>query len=213
MTDTQIRQDVIDALDWDPSVDAINIGVGVDKGVVVLSGQVTSMAEKIAAQDIARRVKGVVALADEIQVCPTSAHADAEIAAEVAEAISLDVLVPPGAVQVMVTRGWVTLLGEVGWSYQRRAAEGDVHRLKGVTGVSNKIRLKPNASADDVAKSIEAAFRRNAEIEASRIHVGVRKGEVTLTGLARTLREREAAEQAAWSAPGVHAVVDHIQLG
>jgi len=212
MDDKFIRQSVVEALDWDPAVDAANIGVAVENGVAVMSGHVATYAEKVAAVAIARRIMGVTAIADELEVYRSKPHSDAEIAARAVRILDWDVAVPPD-VSVHVSKGWVTLSGEFEWDYQRRAAEADVRKLGGVVGVINAITLKPRVSPVDVARRIERALQRDASLEASRVQIDVEDGKVTLKGGVRSWRERQAAERAAWSAPGVTKVEDRLFIG
>lgn len=213
MDDKSLRQDVIDALDWDPSVDSANVGVAVEDGVAVLSGHVSTYAQKIAAQKIAQRVKGVTAIADELEVYRTDAHSDAEIAARAVQMLDWDVVIPDGAVNIKVSKGWVALSGQVEWDYQRRAAEADVRKLGGVTGVTNAITIKPRVSPSDISERIKQALKRDAELEAAQVHVSVTDGKVTLKGNVHTYWEREAVERAVWAAPGVLAVEDDLLIG
>jgi osmotically-inducible protein OsmY len=215
MDDKTLRQEIIDALDWDPSVDSANIGVAADDGVVTLTGHVINYAQKLEADRVVKRVKGVEAVADEIEVRYAGAigHTDEDIAHRAVQVLFWDVVVPDDAVKVKVSKGWITLDGEVEWDFQRRAAEADVRRLAGVLGVSDQVTLKSRVQLSDVSRRIEAALKRDAELEAGRIHVSALDGKVTLEGKVHNWHERDAAQRAAWSAPGVHAVVDHIQIG
>lgn len=215
MDDKKLRKDIIEALDWDPSVDSANIGVAVNDGVAVISGHVASYAEKLAAERISRRVKGVTAIADEIEVRygPSRTQTDEDIASHAVQVLRWDVSIPHDAIAVKISKGWVTLSGEVEWDHQRRAAESDVRKLRGVIGITNQIALKPKVSPADVAQRIVAALKRDAEVEAARIHVSVADGEVRLEGKVHSWSEREAAERAAWAAPGVRAVEDHVVIG
>lgn len=214
MDDWKLRKDVMDELDFEPSIDSAAIGVSAKAGVVTLSGHVPNYAQKIAAERAARRVKGVKAIALEIEVrYPDQAKtADDEIAKRALDILRWDALVPPGAVQVVVDKGWVTLSGAVDWQYQKRAAEEDVRRLSGVVGVANSIAIKPAVQVADVKQKIEDALKRHAEIESEGIKVTVQGGRVRLDGKVDNWEEREAAENAAWSAPGVTAVDDHLQV-
>lgn len=214
MDDWKLRKDVMDELDFEPSIDSAAIGVAAKNGVVTLSGHVPNYAQKIAAERAARRVKGVKAVALEIEVrYPDQAKtADDEIAKRALDILRWDALVPPGAIQVVVDKGWVTLTGAVDWQYQKRAAEEDIRRLSGVVGVANSIVIKPAVQVADVKKKIEEALKRHAEIESERIKVTVQGGKVRLDGKVDNWDEREAAENAAWSAPGVTAVEDHLQV-
>jgi osmotically-inducible protein OsmY len=214
MNDLALRQNIIDELGFEPSVDAANIGVAVEEGVVTLSGHVGSYAEKIAAEMAVKRVKGVRALAEtlEVRYAGRKHHADDEIAARALDIIEWDTLLPDGAIGVKVQKGWVTLSGEVPWHFQRVAAEKAVLKLGGVVGVTNVLSIKPVASIPDVKNRIEGALKRNAEVEADRIQIDVSGGNVTLKGGVTGWRERSAAERAAWSIPGVVSVINDLAV-
>ena len=213
MSELQLRQDVVDELEFEPSVDAAHIGVAVDKGVVTLTGHVASYAEKQAAIAAVRRVKGVRAIAEEIEVrYPLDKKtSDDEIAQRAIDILGWDMMVPSDSIQVMVHNGWVTLTGNVDWHYQKKQAEEDVRKLSGVRGVTNTIEIKPSVQAEDVKRKIEEALKRHAEIEASAIRVTVReRNKVLLEGKVGSWDERNAVENAAWSAPGVKSVEDRM---
>jgi len=213
MSDLQLRQDVVDELEFEPSVNAAHIGVAVDKGVVTLSGHVGSYAEKTAAVRAARRVRGVRAIADDIEVRYASDKktSDDEIAKRAIDILEWDTVVPSGSIDVTVREGWVTLSGNVDWYYQKKAAEEDIQKLSGVRGVINTIEIKPRLKADDVKKKIEDALKRHAEVEAKEIRVTVRDNDrVILEGKVDNWDERYAVENAAWSAPGVRSVEDRL---
>lgn len=214
MDDIALRQNVIDELEFEPSVDAANIGVAVESGVVTLSGHVATYAQKSVVEEAVRRVKGVKGIAEEIEVrCFGSYNtADDEIAKRALNILRWSTLVPIDAVQVKVQDGWVTLTGAVGWQYQKNAAADALKGMEGVLGISNDIEVKPHASASDIKKRIEDALKRNAEVKAEAIKVNVVDGEVTLDGRVSLWSERNAAERAAWSAPGVSRVVDRITV-
>lgn len=169
MSDKQLRQDVIDELDFEPSIDAADIGVTCENGVITLSGHVPSYTQKVAAERAAWRVKGVKAIAQEIQVRFAAAKKtnDDEIAQRALNILAWSSPSPHDAVHVKVQDGWVTLTGEVRWNYQREAAEASVRRLSGVLGVTNAIALTPAAIPADVEERIRNALRRQAEIEAA----------------------------------------------
>ncbi len=215
MSDMSLRQNVLDELEFDPAVDATKIGVAVDKGVVTLSGHVGSYAEKIAAERIVQRVKGVRGVAQEIEVRYPNEHrnADDEIAQRAAKILEWDSTVPPGKIKVKVEKGWITLSGEAEWQFQRRAAEAAVRKLSGVSGVMNMVTVRPRVDAINVKHRIEDALKRSAEVEADAIRVAVAGGRVTLEGKVRAWRARNVAEQAAWAAPGVVAVEDRLTIG
>jgi osmotically-inducible protein OsmY len=213
MSDAALRQDVLDELEFQPSIQAAHIGVAVDKRVVTLSGHVGSYAEKLAAVTATKRVKGVRAVADEIDVRypDDKKTADDEIAKRIIDILTWDVEVPINAVQAVVRDGWVTLTGTVEWQFQRKAAEDDVRKLSGVRGISNGIEIKPSVQAADVKKKIEEALKRYVEAEAKRIGVIMEgEGKVVLEGKVNNWYERIAVEDAAWSAPGVKSVVDRL---
>jgi osmotically-inducible protein OsmY len=215
MEDKKLRKDIIDALDWDPSVDSANIGVAVDDGVATLSGAVPNYAQKLAAQRIAQRVRGVTAIADEIEVRypGSTSHTDADIAQRAVQVLDWDIVLPDQAVKVKVSKGYVTLTGEVHWDYQRRSAEADVRKLAGVIGVINKIELRSVVSPADVSKRIKDALKRDAEVEAANIHISVADGKVRLDGKVHSLPEQQAIYRAVWSAPGVRLVENHVHVG
>ncbi len=213
MSDKSLQQDILDELDFEPSVNAAHIGVSVNNGVVTLNGHVGSYVEKLAAEKAVKRVKGVRAIAQEMDVrFPSDKKtADDDIAARAVNFLSWSAVVPPGSVKVKVQDGWVGLSGAVEWQYQRTAAEAEIRRLSGVVGVVNSITIKPRVAAADVKRKIEGALRRHAELEAQGIRVSVEDGgHVALEGHVHDWRQREAARQAAWSAPGVTRVDDHL---
>lgn len=215
MTDSQLRQDVIAELEFDPSFNGAHIGVAVDKGVVTLGGHVNSYAEKLAAIEAARRVKGVHAIAENIEVhCSYEKQtADDQIARRARDILQWDVMVPPNAVDVLVHDGWVTLNGTVNWYFEKAAAEDDIRKLSGVRGIANMIAIKPHIDSADVESRIESALRRHAQIDANAIRVSVENGnEVVLAGTVDSWSERRAVEDAAWSAPGVASVEDRLTL-
>jgi osmotically-inducible protein OsmY len=207
--DPTLRAMVIEELKWDPSLDAAHIGVTAKNGVVTVSGFVESYAAKATAERIASRVRRVKAIAEEIEVRLPSAqkHGDDEIAERAVRILTWDVGVPHERIQVKVEHGVVTLTGSVDFQYQKTEADACIKRLGGVRNVRNLIHVRPVGGPltdpDMVGQRIEAALRRNAEIEASRIQVDMEGGKVTLKGQVRTWFERSVAENAAWSAPGV----------
>lgn len=213
--DHALRERIIDELDFDPTIDAAQIGVTARDGVVTLTGHVRTFIEKHAAERAVRRVKGVRAVAQEIEVhLPVDKKtADDEIAARAVRILDWDEAVPSGAIAVKVEHGIVTLSGEVDWAYQRAEAEYDVRKLGGVRSVINDIRVRPNIQTEDVYAKIRAAFERSAEIEAGGITVEVMGGTVRLGGRVDTWTERQEAERAAWSVPGVVSVDDQIMVG
>lgn len=215
MSELRLRQNILDELEYEPSINAAHIGVAVDKGVVSLTGHVGSYAEKLAAVAAARRIRGVLAIADEIEVRYPSDKkiADDEIAKRAADILRWDTLVPSDDIQVTVRDGWVTLTGSVDWYYQRINAQQDVRKLSGVRGLIDRLEIKPRIQPQDVKRKIEDALRRHAEIEASAIRVIVQENDtVRLEGEVDNWEARNAAEAAAWSAPGVKSVEDHLTI-
>lgn len=216
MTDSSLRQDIIDELDFEPSIDAADIGVAVENGIVTLTGHVPTYSQKVTVEDVVRRVKGVKGIAEEIEVRPVGSNrtADDEIAKRAVNTLGWNTSIPSGTVQVKVQKGWVALTGKVEWFYQKNAAANAVRDLAGVVGVTNQIEIKQHASATDVKKRIEDALKRYAEVEAQAIRVDVLDGgKVRLDGKVHAWSERSAAERAAWSAPGVTTVEDRIAIG
>jgi osmotically-inducible protein OsmY len=214
ISDLELRQDVLDELEFEPSVNAAHIGVTANKGVVTLTGFVTSYAEKAAAERAARRVKGVKAIAEEIEVRLPSdiKRADDEIAARAIDILKWQVGLPAERLAVKVEKGIVTLTGEVDWQYQKVDAEHVVHKLSGVVDVVNQIRVAAPVYASDVKGKIRKALQRSADVEASRITVETDGGRVILSGKVRAWYERDLAERAAWSAPGVTEVHDQLTI-
>lgn len=215
MSDLTLRQEILEELEWEPSVDAAHIGVAVDKGVATLTGHVLSYAEKLAVERAVVRVNGVTAIAENIQIrYPEAKHtADDEIAKRVVDIIKWQVSMPSDRIKVKVEKGWVTLNGEVDWYYQKADAEKSVRRLSGVMGIANLIAIKPRVEVKDVKKRIENALKRNAEIEAQNIRVAVQGGKVTLDGRVDSWAERQRVENTVWSAPGVISVEDRLSVG
>ena len=214
MTDRQLQEHVQNALDWEPSIDAADIGVSVDNGVVTLRGDVKTYAEKAAAEHVALAVYGAKAVANDINVRLGTGleRSDTDIAQAVVSALRWSSMVPDEKIAVVVTNGWVTLSGQVDWEYQRSASARTVRDLTGVRGVTNAITVAPHASAPDVRQKIEAALKRSAEVDARRINVTAADGKVVLSGNVHSWFERDQARRAAWSAPGVTQVDDRIAI-
>lgn len=213
-TDTQLQQDVLAELKWEPSVNAAQIGVEVKDGIVTLAGHVSSFAEKWDAERAAQRVSGVKALAVEMDVklSGSGKRTDADVARAAETALQWTTFLPKDSVKIMVESGLITLSGEVDWEYQRQSAAGAVHYLLGVTGVSNQITIKSKVSSSAIKSDIEAALKRRAQADTKKIAVEVHGANVTLTGKVQSWSERELARQSAWGTPGVRNVVDNMTV-
>lgn len=211
-SDSQLQRDVLDELEWEPSIDQADIGVAVTDGVVTLSGFVKSYPQKMAAEKATRRVAGVKAIAEEIKVRFASdpKTADHEIAKRILDMFSWNVSIPDDKIAVKVEHGWVTLSGTVDWYYQSDEARKVAGKVNGVVGVSNLIELRKLPTSGDVKDRIVAAFKRNADLDAASVTVFTDGGKVTLGGKVRAWNERQIAERAAWAAPGVSRVEDNI---
>ena len=210
-SDRDIQHDVLEELKYEPRVQPNEIGVSVKDGVVTLSGWVDSYLKKWEAEQAALRVYGAKAVANEIEVKLPSERTDADIAAAAVRALDWDAGIPE-KIDVIVSKGWVTLKGDVEWEFEKQDAERVVRRLSGVKGVSNLITVKPKITPHDLKKKIQDALVRNAEIDADRISVEVQGNKAILRGTVRSWAEREAAERAAWSAPGILSVDNRITI-
>jgi osmotically-inducible protein OsmY len=212
--DINLKHDVEAELEWDPAVDARKIGVAAEGGVATLTGHVHSYAEKWNAERIAKRVHGVQGVANEIEVqLAGSDHLDdADIVQSALSALGWNFSVPKDRIRVMATKGSLTLEGDVEWQFQKHAAEEAVHYLRGVRGVSNQIVVKPHVQAGDVKSKIEAALKRSAEVDSKHVIIETSDGSVTLRGQVRSWAEHDDALGAAWAAPGVTKVVDHLSI-
>lgn len=212
--DSQLQRAVLDGFIWEPSVTAGHIGVTASAGVVTLSGHVDSYAKKHTAETAAHRVKGVRAVAEEIEVrLPfKTKRSDEEIAAAAIERLSWNVSLPRDSVQVKVEQGWVTLTGQVDWWYQKDAAEHDTRPLLGVVGVSNLATIKQRVNTAGLSDDITHALHRSWFFDPEEVHVRAERGKVVLTGTVHSFHEREIAAQTAWSAPGATMVENDLTV-
>jgi osmotically-inducible protein OsmY len=214
LNNLELQKKVLDALDWEPSLDATRIGVAASGGVVTLTGQVPSYADRWTAERVIKLMAGVKGLANDLEVrLPGDARrTDTDLASAAVKALEWDVQVPHLKIKLRAADGWITLEGQVEWQFQREAAERAVRHLLGVKGVSNQITLTARVTPADLKNRIEAAFKRTAELEARRIRVETKGGTVVLDGTVHTWAERDEAERAVWAAPGVAAVEDHLAV-
>lgn len=213
-TDSQLQKDVVDELSWAPDVEHGHIGVAARGGVITLTGHVPNYAMKIAAERAARRVHGVKAVAQEIEVRFASEpkSSDDEVAQRILNLFAWDATIPDDKIQVKVEKGYVTLTGEVDWNYQKQAAWKAAGRISGVKGVMSSITVRERPTAYDIRERIIAALKRSAEVDAKSIDVHVEGSTVKLQGAVHAWNERRIAEAAAWAAPGVLRVEDNIVL-
>ena len=212
-TDIQLQYDVTEQLRREPRVTLTDIQVAAIDGMVTLTGQVPTYREKCDAERATLRVAGVKDITDEIKVVPKAGHQreDSELADAVAKSLKWHVWVP-SAVRASIENGWITLTGDVTWEFQLKAAANSVSHLPGVKGVSNNISIKPGVEPVEIQDAIERALKRNAEVDSENISVCADAGNVTLTGTIRSWDERQAAEQAAWNAPGVTEVHNKLEI-
>jgi osmotically-inducible protein OsmY len=213
MNDKELRQMVVDELEYEPSIDAAGIGVAAENGVVTLSGHVTDYVQKVAAERAAWRVKGVKGIAQKIEVRLPGDKKwnDDEIARRALNILAWNTLIPKDCVRIRVSDGWITLSGSVKWNYQRQTAENEVRKLSGIKGVTNSITLTLAVQSGDLKRRIQGALKRHAEVEADAVHVDVRgDGSVRIEGHVDNWSEMQAVEHAVWSAPGVQRVDDYL---
>ena len=213
--DIVVKEHVLEELEWESGIKAAGIGVTVKDGVVTLSGEVESYHEKVEAERAALRVAGVKGIASgiEVQLPGASQRSDSDIARTVVHALEWNSSIPPDCIKVVVSKGWITLEGEVEWGYQRTTAEEVVRRLTGVRGVWNLVTVKPRATSGTIKTRIEDAFRRSAEVDVRGISVDTDGSAVTLRGTVRSWAERQEAERVAWASPGVSSVTNKLALG
>jgi osmotically-inducible protein OsmY len=214
-TDSDIRRDVENELSWDPDIDSADIAVAVKDQVVALTGFVRSFSQKWQAERDAKRVLGVSGIANDIEVRLPSVNQrpDPDIARDAVTALKFQLPFWHEHITPVVKNGWVTLEGDAEWYFQRERAETAVRHVRGVTGVSNMITVKPRVAPTEVKARIEEALKRSAEVDAKQIHVEANGGKIVLEGKVKSWAERQEAERAAWRAPGVTNVVDRIQVG
>lgn len=213
-SDQEIQNDVIDELRWEPALNPTEIGIGVRNGIVTLSGYVASYSEKLVAEKAAKRVKGVRAVAQDIQVLLNAGDqlTDSQIAESTLRALELPSTIPDNQIRVTVDNGWVRLEGEVDWLFQKAAAENSISDLKGIRGIINQIKVKPGVVTAIVKDNIRKALERRADLEADKINIETAGTKVILRGSARSWTERSEVEKAAASAPGVSEVDDQLSV-
>ncbi len=213
--DYQIKQDVLDELDWDPEIEASRVGVEVTDGAVTLVGAVETYRQKQAAREAAKRVAGVRALVDRLEIELPIQHrlSDEGLAERVAHVLNWNVSAEAKNIQAEVQNGVVTLSGELEYHFQRKNILDQIEHVAGVVNVIDQMTVKPKVSASDVEDRIKDALNRHAEIESENVTVSVLDGTVTLEGAAESLDEMDRIEQAAWAGPGVTNVINNLRLG
>ncbi|MGH8387364.1 MAG: BON domain-containing protein [Pseudomonas sp.] len=214
MSDLNLRKAILEELEFQPDIDAAHIGVSVENGVVTLTGHVKNYGQKVSAERAVKAIKGVRAVAEEIQVRleKGAGTADDTIANRALNILSWSSDTPEGDIKIIVQNGWITLEGQVDWQYQKEIAERAVRKLSGVVGVNNRLTLRPRIDVTDIQHRIEEALKRNAEVDAKGIRIKVAGGVVKLEGKVHFWRERQIAERAAWSVPRVSKVEDHLLI-
>lgn len=213
ISDSDVKNGVEHELEWDAGLDAAGLAVAVKSGVVTLTGVVPHYSDKVQAERAAKRVKGVYGLANEIEVRIGSERSDADIAREAVAALQMQLPISAESIKTIVENGHIRLEGKVHWNYQRERAHAAVRHLQGVKSVLNLIAIAPVVASKEVRGAIQAAFHRNAQLEANRITIQASGGEVVLNGTVKTWAEREEAERAAWMAPGVASIRNEITVG
>jgi len=213
-TDANLKQQVTNELKWEPSIDASQIGVIVKNGVVTLTGHVDTYAQKISVEKAVKRVAGVRALAEELEVkIPgKDKRTDEDIALTALNNLKWNSNVPEERIQLKAEDNWITLEGQVDWNYQKEAAKKSIASLPGVRGVTNSIKVAPVVEPRDVKQQIRSAFKRNANIDANHVNVRAEGHKVILSGSVQSWAEKKQAEKAAWSAPGVTNVKNEIEV-
>lgn len=213
-TDTQLQKDVMDELKWQPFLNSSEIGVAVKNGIVTLSGIVDSYSKKLDAERATKKVAGVKAIAEDIQigVSPSYRKTDTEIAEAVLDALKWHSAIPEEKIKIKVEDGIVILEGELEWEYQKRNAKTVIQNLTGVRSVANLIIIRPKLQPVELEQKIASAFKRNAVIDAGKVNVGIIGNKVTLTGKVRSFAESEDAENTAWAAPGVYHVENRLAI-
>ncbi|MGR3889985.1 BON domain-containing protein [Pseudomonas sp. 1152_12] len=214
MSDLTLRRRILDELEFLPHIDAGAIGVTLQSGVVVLTGHVRTYAEKIAVEGAVQAIKGVVALAEELEVRVSGPDAveDSVIASRCLDLVRWNTTVSDEPIHIKVQHGWVTIQGHVEWQYQKEAVQNVIEQLQGVVGIDNLLAIQPKDSTQDIKKLIDAALTRSAGLDVSKIRVTVHGNQVTLEGTVSQWRERKAVEQAAWAVAGVSQVENHLLI-
>ena len=212
--DERIRNNVQDEIAWDPRVKSTEIGVTVKNGAVCLTGTVGSYAERLAAEEAAKRVSGVHAIAEDITITLPEEleETDEGVAERISNILEWNMIAPDADVQAEVRNGFVTLTGDVEWNFERETIKNQIAHLKGVRGIDNRIKLQSRVSERDVARNIARALHRNADLEKSKIDISVEGGKVVLNGNVKAFYEKELIEKAAWGAPGVTEVIDNLSV-
>jgi osmotically-inducible protein OsmY len=213
-SDYQIQEDVMEELKWQPYLSTSQIGVAVSNGVVTLSGQVDSYSKKLAAENVAKKVSGVKAIAEDIQIDISlpDRKTDADVAGAVVNALKWHSAVREEKIKIKVEDGIVRLEGEVEWEYQRTSAKSAIENLAGVRGVINLITVKPRITPSEIQQKISSAFHRSATIDSGKVSVEVIGSKVILSGTVRSFAEKEDAQSAAWNAPGVTSVESKLEI-